>query len=305
MPAKSRIGRWRGATKANILRAMTPLRAIRFAAIGFGIGIAALAGVAAYLWLLSETIIQRHYPLFSMDVYYKTDAATLARGEHILKLTGCAGCHGENLRGALIKPYPWFPIWAPNLTRSLRTLNDEQFARAVKFGVHPDGTSLWAMPSSSYMYMNDTDLSDMIAYIHSLPAEGKTKPSPRFSVTARIAVLRGDLEPSALDMSENASSLDLGPRYQGGRYLARISCTVCHQLDLAGTPDGRVPNLTALRRYSLRDFFGLLREGKARRPVPAHRDLARTRFNTLKDYEVMALYDYLSARAAALPPDGR
>lgn len=284
---------------------MTPLRAIRFAAIGFGIGIAVMAGVLVYGWLVSETIIQRHYPLFSMDVYYKTDAATLARGQHILKLTGCAGCHGETLRGARIKPYSWFKIWAPNLTRSLQTLNDEQFARAVKFGVHPDGTSLWAMPSASYMYMNDADLSDMIAYLHSMPVGGSATPPPKFKAVARLAVLRGDLAPSALDMSENVSSLDLGPRYQGGRYLARLSCSVCHGLDLTGTADGRVPNLTALRRYNLRDLFGLLRDGKAKRSVPAHRDLARTRFNAFKDYEVMALYDYLSTRAAALPPDGR
>ena len=284
---------------------MTPLRAIRFAAIGFGIGVAVLAGVFAYAWLVSETIIQRHYPLFSMDVYYKTDAVTLVRGRHVLKLAGCADCHGADLHGALTKPYPWFPIWAPNLARTLQTLNDEQFARAVKFGVHPDGTSLWVMPSADYMYMSDADLSAMIAYLHSLPAAGWTTPPPQFGNTARLAVLRGDLAPSALDMSQSESSLDLGPRYQGGRYLARVSCALCHGLDLAGTPDRSVPNLTVLRWYSLRDLFGLLREGRARRPVPAHRALARTRFNDFKDYEVMALYDYLSARAAALPPDGR
>jgi cytochrome c553 len=286
---------------------MTLFRAIRFAAIGFGIAIAALAGVAAYAYLDSETIIERHYPLFSMDVYYKTDAVTLAHGLHILKITGCRGCHGDNLHGALTHPYPWFPVWSPNLTRSLQTLNDEQFARAVKFGVHPDGTSLWTMPSANYMYMSDTDLSAMIAYIHSLPAKGKTTPPPRFKRLARIAVLRGDLEPAALDMEQNDSSLDLGPRYQGGRYLSRISCALCHGLDLAGTPDSRVPNLTVLRRYTLRDFFGLLREGKSQRrnPVPVHYALAKPRFSDFKDYEVMALYDYLSARATALPPDGR
>jgi cytochrome c553 len=153
--------------------------------------------------------------------------------------------------------------------------------------------------------MNDADLSDMIAYLHSLPAAGKATPPPHFKKTVRLAVLRGDLIPAALDMTETESSLDLGPRYQGGRYLARISCAVCHGLDLSGTADGRVPNLTALRRYSLRDLFGLLREGKSQRPAATHRDLARTRFNAFKDYEVMALYDYLSTRAAALPPDGR
>jgi mono/diheme cytochrome c family protein len=286
---------------------MTPLRAIRFAAIGFGIGIAALACTFAYAWLLSETIIQRHYPLFSMDVYYKTDVATLARGKHLLKLTGCADCHSDNLHGALNKPYPWFPIWAPNLTRSLRTLNDEQFARAIRFGVHPDGTSLWVMPSADYMYLSDADLSAMIAYLHALPAAGRTTPAPVFKKIARLAVLRGDLAPAALDMTRTESSLDLGPRYQGGRYLARVSCALCHELDLTGTPDGRVPNLTIVRRYRSADLFGLLREGKSQghNPVPVHAALARARFSDFRDYEVMALYDYLWARANALPPDGR
>jgi cytochrome c553 len=158
------------------------------------------------------------------------------------------------------------------------------------------------------MYMSDADLSAMIAYIHSLPAAGTTTPPrPRFGAVARLAILRGDLAPSALDMTDTETSLDLGPRYQGGRYLARISCAMCHQLDLAGTPDNRVPNLTVMRRYALRDLFGLLREGKSQRrnPVPTHASLAATRFADFKDYEVMALYDYLSARAAALPPDGR
>jgi cytochrome c553 len=130
-------------------------------------------------------------------------------------------------------------------------------------------------------------------------------PPPQFKKTTRLAIWRGDLAPAALDMTDTESSLDLGPRYQGGRYLARISCAMCHQLDLAGTPDSRVPNLTALRRYNLHDFFGLLRDGKSQRSVPVHRDLARTRFSDFKDYEVMALYDYLAARAQALPPDGR
>jgi cytochrome c553 len=283
---------------------MSPMRMLRFAATGLGIGIAALAAVAAYFYLLSETVIERHYPLFSTDVHYKTDAATLARGLHILKIAGCRGCHGDNLHGRLLHPFAYFPIWAPNLTRSAHTLTSAEFARAIRFGLHPDGTSLWIMPSADYMYMSDADLSDLIAYIHSRPAVGKIAPPPRFPRRARIAILQGNLQPSARDMSESDGSLDLGPRYRGGRYLARMSCALCHSLDLSGSPDGRVPNLTVLRRYSLRDFFGLLREGKSPRgnPVPVHRRLARPRFSDFKDYEIMALYDYLSARAAALPP---
>jgi len=67
---------------------MTLFRAIRFAAIGFGIAIAALAGVAAYAYLDSETIIERHYPLFSMDVYLQD-----RRGD-----AGARSAHSEDHR---------------------------------------------------------------------------------------------------------------------------------------------------------------------------------------------------------------
>ena len=272
-----------------------------------GMSAVALTGVAllaaGFAWLASQSVIERHYPLLSIDVPAGDKPDVVARGQHLAKITGCFGCHGAALRGRALKPLPHFRIFASHLTRSAQALDDEQFARAIRDGLRPDGTSLWIMPSETYEYMSGADIGALVAYVRSLPANGAARPSPAFNWRARVAILKGDLEPTAMRAAEAGSSLDLGPRYDGGRYIARVSCAQCHGLDLSGTPDGGTPSLTVLSRYSLHDFFALLREGKARddRALPAMHDLAKHRFSDFKDYEVMALYDYLSARAAALP----
>jgi len=276
-----------------------------------GLGAAVLAGLAllaaAFAWLYSESVIARHYPLLSIDVPATHTPETIARGLHLAKLTGCFGCHGDRLRGRLLAPIPGFEIHSANLTASIKMLGDAQFARALRDGLKPDGTSLWVMPSEDYVYMSNADIAAIVSYVRSLPASGQPAAAPKFGYRARIAILTGDLESSATrideDSDDDVASLDLGPRYEGGRYLARVSCAQCHALDLNGTPDGRVPSLTIISHYSLRDFFDLMRRGWGRdgRELPAMGALAKPRFSDFKDYEVMALYDYLSARAAALP----
>jgi cytochrome c553 len=160
------------------------------------------------------------------------------------------------------------------------------------------------MPSEDYTYMSEADVAAIVSYVRSRGAVGAETPPPRFGARDRLAILKGELEPTAMRVQEGGASLDLGPRYDGGRYIARTMCAGCHGLDLSGTPDARVPNLNAVNRYALRDFFALLRQGHAPddRPTPVMKALARPRFSEFKDYEVMALYDYLAARAAALPP---
>jgi cytochrome c553 len=216
------------------------------------------------------------------------------------------GCHGDGLTGRLMPRGDWpggrLRIRASNLRRG--DLTNEDFARAIRDGLKPDGKSLWVMPSEAYTYMSVADVASIISYVRALPPAGEATPPVRFKTRDRVAILEGALEPTAMRVQEAGASLDLGPRYDGGRYIARTMCGGCHGLDLAGTADSRVPDLNTVSRYALRDFFVLMREGHSPdwRPVPTMKALARPRFSALKDYEVMALYDYLSARAAALPP---
>ncbi|HTQ15440.1 MAG TPA: c-type cytochrome [Rhizomicrobium sp.] len=285
----------------------------KFLGVGAACAVALAAAGLGGLWLFSESVIERHYPLLTVDVPLSGKPDDIARGRHLARLTGCTDCHGERLQGRLLAPGNGLRIYAPNLTRAAATLTPEEFARAFRDGLTPDGHSLWAMPSETWTYMSTADAAAIVDYVRALRPQGAQTPPVRFALRDRWAIATGEFEPTAERVAEvqddgdpSDASLDLGPRYEGGRTIARLACAQCHGLDLAGTPDGRVPDLQAVSRYSLRDFFGLMREGHApdRRESPAMHRLARGRFAEFRDYEIMALYDYLRARAAALPPRG-
>jgi mono/diheme cytochrome c family protein len=179
---------------------------------------------------------------------------------------------------------------------------DDEFERAIRFGIKPDATSMWAMPSYDYTYMSEDDVIAIVSYLRSLPADGPIRLEPEFDWHTRLALLQGDIAPIAPETLESPSSLDLGPRYDGGHYLARVTCAQCHGTDLTGT--AVVPDLVAVSAYDRAGFFALLREGRGVRGhvLKTMPQLARSRFHYFADYEVDALYAYLTARAKALEP---
>ena len=101
-----------------------------------------------------------------------------------------------------------------------------------------------------------------------------------------------------------AGPVDLGPRYDGGRYLATMTCSLCHGSDLTGSADGKAPDLDVVASYSREQFFNLLRLGWPRgtRKLKVMTPLAQTRFHVLKDYEIDALYLYLVERKITMSP---
>jgi len=269
---------------------------LKFGSIVAGVLLCLLFAAVAYVYLASEAIIQRRYPLQSLAPHVEMTPDSVARGRHLAYVMGCADCHGGDLSGRMLDTDPHFPIFATDLRGAAQALSDEQLARAVRFGVTADGKSLWVMPSPSYQYMSDDDLLAILAYVHSLPPQTAAIPAPSFGVTARLAILSGKAIAVAPAAFEDDSALDLGPRYDGGRYLARTACSQCHAIALTGA--GAAPDLDAVGRYTLKDFFDLMYRGTVRgRKPPAMSRLAQARFHAFKDYEVAALYDYLRARA--------
>ena len=267
-------------------------------------GAAVLLGVLAwvYVYVESEAIIQRRYPLPSSTVHAVDTAKALARGKHLVAVAGCSGCHGADLHGRLLTKKGVLPVWSTNLKRRMQTMSDDEFERAVRFGIKPDATSMWVMPSFDYTYMSEDDAVAIVSYLRTLSPDGPIRPEPVFDLRTRMALLEGDLAPVAPETLESPAALDLGPRYDGGHYLARVTCAECHATDLTGT--ATVPDLVTVSAYDRASFFGLLREGRG---VPGHTlrrmpQLARGRFRYFADYEIDALYDYLAARAKALAP---
>lgn len=257
-----------------------------------------IAGAAPlYVHLASEALIARRYPLPAIDEPLVASEKG-ARGAHLATVAGCADCHGPGLQGRAESLGP-LRLWTTNLRIAAAKLSSGEFERALRRGLAPDATSLWGMPAEDYMYMSESDVADLYAWLRSLGAAGRVRPKPDWTLRARFALVRGRIVPAPIATRDAASSLDLGPRYDGGRYLARIACSECHGTDLAGLPGA--PDLMRVARYDRPAFFDLLRRGwgvNGRRLHEMSR-LARVRFHVFADYEIMALFDYLSARAHA------
>ncbi|MGH6878639.1 MAG: c-type cytochrome [Rhizomicrobium sp.] len=257
--------------------------------------------IPVYDYVASEAVIERRYPLPA--IAEPSLSPSPERGKHLAQIAGCGDCHGANFEGRRTGEAGALHLWSSNLRLSAVKMSEGEFERALRRGIAPDATSLWAMPSEDYMYMSEGDVAALLAYLRALGPAGPLRPPPAWDRRARLALLYGQIVPAVLAVRDASSSLDMGPRYDGGRYLARIACSECHGTDLAGSPPHHAPDLDAISLYSRAAFFDLLRRGKGThdRRVPVMHRLATVRFHVLADYEIMALYDYLDARAHAPP----
>lgn len=263
--------------------------------------VACVVIVPLYIHVASEAIIERRYPLPAIEEPAMPSHRMVERGAHLARIAGCSDCHGDDFEGRRAGGKP--VLWSSNLRLSAARMSDGQFERALRRGVAFDATSLFVMPSAAYTYMSEADVAALLAYLRSLGPAGKVRPAPVWDRDARLALLGGRIVPAVLAARDAPSSLDLGPRYDGGRYLSRISCSECHGSDLEGSAARGIPNLDIVSLYGRPLFFDLLRRGLGVRhhAVPTMKRQSSVRFHVLADYEIMALYDYLNARAHAPP----
>jgi mono/diheme cytochrome c family protein len=164
------------------------------------------------------------------------DAADLARGEYLVKhVAACGNCHsplgpggapveGQELSGRFVIEVPEFKAIAPNITPAARVgdWSDEEFARAVREGIRPDGTVILPlMPFELYRDLSDRDLTDMVAYVRSVPA---VENDPGASV------INIPLPPAYGPPVESVAEVPEGETVEYGEYLAGpvAHCVECH-----------------------------------------------------------------------------
>jgi mono/diheme cytochrome c family protein len=272
---------------------------------GMAVAAAVLAVVAALVpaavYLGSEALIIRRYTLPSSIVHAAGKKSDIAWGEHVATIYGCRDCHGMDATGRMLRVPPGLTIPAPNLRRFVAGNPDSHFDWAVRHGLAPTARALWVMPSPSYVYMRDSDLEAILAWLYAQPPRGPQWPDPYFDLLARLAVLTGSLTPVDPYNLGRHPPRDVGPRYDGGRYIAAMSCASCHGTDLTGS--ATAPDLDVAGRYSRAQFFALIRDGVAPggRRTPQMAGLPSRRFHAFKDYEIDALYAYLKERARTAP----
>jgi mono/diheme cytochrome c family protein len=296
-------------------------RCIRPVAWALGGIVCALAIAALVVQAAAERRVSRVREVEVQAVSVPGDAASLARGSHLVEVVGqCTTCHGDDLSGRPMADDPWLGrLHAPNLTPGAGGLSDRSdldVVRAIRFGVKRDGRPVLMMPSQYFFHFSDADLGAIIAYLRSVPPVDALSPPRRVGPFSALAIVTGqvpDIIPAEL-IERGATRMAAPPPAPSpayGAYLVETGgCKVCHHEDLSGglhtlsLPDEPPPtDLTPggpLARWSEADFLRTLRTGvtpEGRRLDPAWMpwpSIAR-----MSDVELRAIWSYLRSLSGA------
>jgi len=294
-------------------------KVLRRVAIGAGVVVGLAFVIIAFIYVASNARLNKHYVIDVPGMTLPTDAASLARGEHVARaIAKCVDCHGGLLEGNVVMDVPVLGRFvAPNLTAAPTgvgdSLRDPDWFRAIRHGVAPDGRPLLLMPADDYVHLSDSDLVALVAWARSRPLVEHAVPSSRLGPLGRVLLLVRKfpiLPAEAVDHTvQHVSAPPAGVTPEYGRYLALTGgCAGCHGPGMSG---GKAPTLppnappaanltpTGLSGWTAADLFRVLREGKN----PAGRSFNRrwmpwNSAGKMTDDEIRAVWAYLRSLPA-------
>lgn len=259
---------------------------------------------------------KKTYAVTPRPVAIPTDAAGIARGKHLAETRGCNDCHGKDYAGAkVIEDGAMGRVFAPNLTPGkgsrVGSFKDEDWVRAIRHGVGPDGHGLFVMPSFEYSHFGDDDLGALIAFMKTVAPVDRDRVPIELGPVSRALVAFGKMKFAAAEIDHanvRPATVPVGPTVEFGRYVA-TSCTGCHganfsggKIDIGPPSWPQAANLTAhaesnLAKWSESDFINTVRTAK--RPDGTDLDPVMPRaFGQMNDIELKALYAFFKS----LPP---
>lgn len=163
----------------------------------------------------------------------------LARGQYILRASGCVACHtsdaGQPLAGGRRIETPFGVLFSPNITgdktHGIGNWTESQFIAAVREGRRPQGGRYYpAFPYTSYAAMTDADAKALFAYLRSTPPLA-TPNQPHdlswpFSMRWLMLAWQWMFFKGAPPLPEPAQT---SPSLERGRYLTALGhCAECH-----------------------------------------------------------------------------
>ena len=241
---------------------------------------ASLAGLAA--WFLTS-------PAKLAPSDWQNLAGDAARGEHVFNIGGCASCHIEKeaseharleLGGGQAFATPFGTFYAPNISPSPEGIagwSAYDLANALLKGVSPEGAHYYpSFPYGSYARMSGQDITDLKAYLDTLPPVSRANIAHDLPFPFNIRRSNGAWKLLFLSADPVVDSTETR-----GQYLVEGlgHCGECHTprnalggFDrsrwLAGAPNpegkGRIPNLTPggdLANWSVDDIAYYLESG--------------------------------------------
>lgn len=261
------------------------------------------------------------------------------QGEYIARAADCTACHtapgGKPFAGGYAVESPLGTIWSTNITPSddgIGSWTREDFARAVRQGVTPDGGHLYpAMPYDAYAGITDKDMQALYAYF-TTEVEAADTPDDAPVTTLDFPFdqrwLMGGWNLLFAGKAPFTPHADEDPQLARGRYLTDVlgHCSSCHtprNLFMASSGDGylagaelrgwRAPNLTSdpesgIGDWSEDEIATFLRTGRAEGRAVAAGSMAEAvehSLQYLEDRDAMAIAAYLKQVPAHADADAR
>jgi mono/diheme cytochrome c family protein len=234
------------------------------------------------------------------------DSASVALGKFIAESHGCQGCHAPDYSGSIFADAPPFLAVAPNLTAGTggvgATYSDEDWVRAIRHGVNPDGRGLMIMPSEAYYYLNDEEMGALVSYLKTLePVDNELPPLQMRPLGKLIMGMDTAMSPAPglMPDRERIAEAERGPTAEWGHYRASVMCMVCHGGNLQGMqpPDPAspfAPDLRVVAGWGMDGFMEFFRTGTNPSGRASDKDyMPWDKFAHLGEDELTALYKYL------------
>lgn len=110
----------------------------------------------------------KRYEVPDSNIVIEQTPESIGRGESLIQRMGCGNCHGEGLEGRRYVDNIFARITAPSLRQVADKYDASELDGIIRYGVKPDGTSIFAMPSDVYYFMSDEEVGAIIAYLREL-----------------------------------------------------------------------------------------------------------------------------------------
>jgi mono/diheme cytochrome c family protein len=164
---------------------------------------------------------------------------TIARGKAMTNAGDCASCHtadpAKPFAGGKRIETPFGAIYSPNLTpdrdTGLGAWSDEEFIRALRYGVARDGSRYYpAFPYPNFTKLTRDDILAIRAYLSTLAPIGNVRPPPqlRWPLNYRVVMRGWDFlffRPGIFQPDQQKSA-----EWNRGGYLVEgaAHCGACH-----------------------------------------------------------------------------
>jgi mono/diheme cytochrome c family protein len=163
----------------------------------------------------------------------------IERGRYLARAGNCVSCHtaagGQAFAGGLAFETPFGKIYSTNITPDPQTgigqWTEQQFARALREGVRPDGAHLYpAFPYTAYTKLSDEDVSALYAYLKIVKPANKQAPENDMSFPFNQRWALGIWKAMFFDEGRFQANDAQSPEWNRGAYLVEGlgHCSACH-----------------------------------------------------------------------------